>query len=210
MAAHDHVGPSVAVPIRKPPPIPSNRFPPKMIATPMAKAIFTFTWKRKSDRSFDRRRRKLGRIVDCSRWHVSVLLPSRGNFFWLPGHHEPFPRRAVRQESSLLFLAPIRRDVLMVGKCLAGLSAAVVIFTSSEALQILLFAGRFDTNVLNNYSYHGDAFAHVAAYLGITVLACIGYGSLFLAPVCCCGHVLWEATNRSCRRCCRSSASSTI
>jgi len=79
------------------------------------------------------------------------------------------------------FLAPIRREVLLVGKYLAGLLTATVIFAISEALQLLVFAWHFDPNVLNMYLYHGHGFAHAAAYLGITVLACIGYGSFFLA-----------------------------
>ena len=101
------------------------------------------------------------------------------------------------------FLAPIRREVLMAGKYLAGLLAATVIFTTSEALQILIFAWHFDPNVLSNYIYHGHAAAHAAAYLGITVLACVGYGSLFLAaglvfrnPIFpAAGILLWEGIN---------------
>ena len=79
------------------------------------------------------------------------------------------------------FLAPIRREVLMAGKYIAGLLAAVVIFTTSTFLQIAVFAWHFDPNALNNYIYHGHGVAQAAAYLGITMLACIGYGSLFLA-----------------------------
>jgi ABC-type transport system involved in multi-copper enzyme maturation permease subunit len=101
------------------------------------------------------------------------------------------------------FLAPIRREVLMAGKYLAGLLAATVIFTTSEALQIVVFAWHCDPNVLNNYIYHGHGFAQAAAYLGITVLACIGYGSLFLAagllfrnPIFpAAGILIWEAIN---------------
>lgn len=101
------------------------------------------------------------------------------------------------------FLAPIRRDVLMTGKYLAGLLAATVIFTVSEALQMLAFAWGLDSNVLNGYLYYGHGFEHAAAYLGITVLACIGYGSLFLAaglwfrnPIVPAAAILiWEALN---------------
>ncbi len=101
------------------------------------------------------------------------------------------------------FLAPLRREVLMVGKYLAGLLAAAVIFTTSEALQIVVFAWHLDPNVLSNYVYHGHGIAHAAAYLGITVLACVGYGSLFLAagvlfrnPIFpAAGILLWEAIN---------------
>ena len=101
------------------------------------------------------------------------------------------------------FLAPLRRDVLMVAKYLAGLLAATVIFVTSEALQFLALCWSFDPNLLNNYLYRGHGFAHLAAYLGITALAAIGYGSLFLAaglwvrnPILPAAVILiWEALN---------------
>ena len=101
------------------------------------------------------------------------------------------------------FLAPIRRDVLMVGKYLAGLLAATIIFMTSELLQFIALCWSLDSNVLNAYLYHGHGFAHAAAYLGITALACVGYGSLFLAaglwfrnPIIPAAAVLlWEALN---------------
>jgi hypothetical protein len=101
------------------------------------------------------------------------------------------------------FLAPIRREVLMVAKYLAGLLAATVIFVTSEALQFMALCWSFDATVLNNYLYHGHGLAHLAAYLGITALACIGYGSLFLAaglwfrnPILPAAVILiWEALN---------------
>jgi len=101
------------------------------------------------------------------------------------------------------FLAPIRRDVLMVAKYLAGLLAATVIFVTSEALQFMALCWSFDPNLRNSYLYHGHGFAHLAAYLGITALAAIGYGSLFLAaglwvrnPILPAAAILiWEALN---------------
>jgi hypothetical protein len=101
------------------------------------------------------------------------------------------------------FLAPIRRDVLMLAKYLAGLVAATVIFVTSEALQFLALCWSFDPNLLNSYLYHGHGFAHLAAYLGVTALAAMGYGSLFLAaglwvrnPILPAAVILiWEALN---------------
>ena len=45
------------------------------------------------------------------------------------------------------FLAPIRREVLMVGKFLAGLLATCLIFVTSELLQIVAFTWNFSPNV---------------------------------------------------------------
>ena len=78
-------------------------------------------------------------------------------------------------------LAPMRREVLLVGKYLAGLLAAGVIFCCSTLLQLVALYWHFNCNVIQDYLYHGNGFAHVAAYLGVTLLACIGYGSIFLA-----------------------------
>src|SRR5579872_866953 len=72
------------------------------------------------------------------------------------------------------FLAPIRREVLMVGKFLAGLLATCVIFVTSEFLQIVIFTGQYSSNARNLYLYQNHGLAHAAAYLGITALACLG------------------------------------
>lgn len=78
------------------------------------------------------------------------------------------------------FLAPIRREVLLAGKFLAGLIATSVIFTASTFLQ---FAGMYwhhGWRVTSDYLVNGNGASHLAAYLGITILGCIGYGSVFL------------------------------
>jgi len=79
------------------------------------------------------------------------------------------------------FLAPIRREVLMVGKFLAGLLATCIIFVGSELLQLFVFTQQFSPNVRELYLYQGHGIAHAAAYMGITALACLGYGAFFLA-----------------------------
>jgi ABC-type transport system involved in multi-copper enzyme maturation permease subunit len=78
------------------------------------------------------------------------------------------------------FLAPIRREVLMVGKFLAGLIATCTIFVTSEILQTAAFVWAYRPSVRNLYLYHNHGLEHAAAYAGITVLACIGYGAFFL------------------------------
>jgi hypothetical protein len=101
------------------------------------------------------------------------------------------------------FLAPMRREVLMVGKFLAGLLATCIIFVTSELLQIVAFTWQFTPNVRNLYFYQNHGLAQAAAYLGITALACLGYGSFFLAagmlfrnPILPAAAALaWEAVN---------------
>jgi ABC-type transport system involved in multi-copper enzyme maturation permease subunit len=78
------------------------------------------------------------------------------------------------------FLAPIRREVLVAGKFLAGLIATSVIFVTSELLQNVAFLWHLSPAVRDLYLYHNHGLAHAASYLGITVLACVGYGAFFL------------------------------
>jgi hypothetical protein len=78
------------------------------------------------------------------------------------------------------FLAPIRREVLMVGKFLAGLIATCTIFVTSEILQTTAFVWAYRPSVRNLYLYQNHGLEHAAAYVGITVLACVGYGAFFL------------------------------
>lgn len=78
------------------------------------------------------------------------------------------------------FLAPIRRDVLMTGKFLSGLLATSTIFVASEMLQTAAFLWHFDDRAKNLYLYHYHGLEHAAIYVGVTVLACIGYGAFFL------------------------------
>jgi ABC-type transport system involved in multi-copper enzyme maturation permease subunit len=78
------------------------------------------------------------------------------------------------------FLAPIRREVLMAGKFLAGLLATCTIFVTSELLQTAAFLWHFPPNFRDLYLYHNHGLEHAAVYVGVTVLACIGYGAFFL------------------------------
>ena len=78
------------------------------------------------------------------------------------------------------FLAPIRREVLIVGKFLAGLLATCTIFVTSELLQTVAFLWPFPPSVREVYLYHNHGLEHAAIYVGVTILACVGYGAFFL------------------------------
>lgn len=113
--------------------------------------------------------------------------------------------RGEMLDKSLHFylLATVRREVLLAGKYLAGLLAAIVIFTASTVLQIIALLLEFDSNTISQYLYQNQGIAQIGAYLGVTVLACIGYGSIFIAagllfknPIVPAAFVLiWEAAN---------------
>ncbi len=113
--------------------------------------------------------------------------------------------RGEMLDKSLHFylLAPVRREVLLVGKYLAALLAATVIFTTSVALQLTALLSLYDSNIIATYLYQDHGWSQIIAYLGITILACVGYGSIFLAaglffrnPIIPAAFVLiWEAAN---------------
>lgn len=77
-------------------------------------------------------------------------------------------------------LTPLRREVLTIGKYLAGLIATTVIFTTSTLLQLWTLSWHFDSAEISAYMDSGG-WGHVLAYMGVTVAACVGYGSVFLA-----------------------------
>lgn len=113
--------------------------------------------------------------------------------------------RGEMLDKSLHFylLTPLRREILVLGKYLAGLLAATVIFSLSTVLQIAAMLLQFDSGTISQFLYQNHGVSQIAAYLGVTVLACIGYGSVFLAagllfrnPIVPAAVVLiWEAAN---------------
>jgi hypothetical protein len=78
------------------------------------------------------------------------------------------------------FLAPVRRDVLVVGKYAAGLLAAIVIFTTGAILEWIAMYAHFPWVETSTYLRSGNGWSHLMAYTGATALGCVGYGSVFL------------------------------
>lgn len=78
------------------------------------------------------------------------------------------------------FLCPLRREVLVAGKYFSGLTAAVVLFTLTTigSLFFLYYSRGYPANV--NYLFDGPGLGQCLTYLGITILACIGYGAVFM------------------------------
>jgi hypothetical protein len=78
------------------------------------------------------------------------------------------------------FLTPVKRELIVIGKYLAGLVATTVIFTVSVALQLVVLYFHFAGDEARQHLLGGEGVLHVAQYLGITALACVGYGGVFL------------------------------
>ena len=83
------------------------------------------------------------------------------------------------------FLAPIRRDVLMVGKFLAGLLATCIIFMTSELLQFAVFTGQFSPNVRDLYLYQNHGLANARHISGLPRWLALVMGLSFWRLECC-------------------------
>ena len=91
-----------------------------------------------------------------------------------------FRGEVVDRSLHYYFLAPVRREVLVVGKYLSGLSATVTLFgVSTLGSFALLYFGLFPAQSMD-YFFNGPGLGQALTYAGITVLACVGYGAVFL------------------------------
>ena len=91
-----------------------------------------------------------------------------------------FRGEVVDRSLHYYFLAPVRREVLVVGKYLSGLIATIVLFSiATVGSMLILHYGLFPSES-SRYFFEGAGASHLLAYLGVTILACIGYGAVFL------------------------------
>lgn len=91
-----------------------------------------------------------------------------------------FRGEVVDRSLHYYFLSPVKREVLVVGKYLSGLIAAIVLFTVTTAgSMLILYFGLFPSDS-REFFFAGAGASHLFSYLGVTVLACIGYGAVFL------------------------------
>jgi len=90
--------------------------------------------------------------------------------------------RGEMLEKSLHYylLAPVRREVLLAGKYLSGIITTIVIFCTSTALSLAVLFLHFHPSVIEQYLYGAGGLGHVFGYVGVTALACVGYGAVFL------------------------------
>jgi ABC-type transport system involved in multi-copper enzyme maturation permease subunit len=78
------------------------------------------------------------------------------------------------------FLSPVRREVLVAGKYISGLITSLILFVMMTALCIIIFYLPLGYSAAMNHLFDGPGLNQSLTYLGITVLACVGYGAVFL------------------------------
>ena len=77
------------------------------------------------------------------------------------------------------YLTPLRREMLVAGKYLAGLAAALLLFVGGTVVSFL-FIGRHAGAAYTSYILHGPGLSQLAWYSVTAALACVGYGAIFL------------------------------
>jgi ABC-type transport system involved in multi-copper enzyme maturation permease subunit len=105
---------------------------------------------------------------------MGIFFGSLGIFTWL------FRGEIVEKSLHYYFLAPMRRELLVLGKFIAGAITAIFFFGLGVLASFTLMYVHFGP-AGRAFVFDGPGLGHLAAYLGVTVLACLGYGSIFLA-----------------------------
>lgn len=91
-----------------------------------------------------------------------------------------FRGEIVDRSLHFYFLSPVRREVLVVGKYLSGLVTSVVLFTFTTVIaMLLLYLPHFYSESMR-FFLDGPGMGQLLTYVGITTLACVGYGAFFV------------------------------
>ena len=78
------------------------------------------------------------------------------------------------------FLSPIRREVLVAGKFLSGWVATSLFFVGSTVACMLVLYSFYGIGTGLRYLLAGPGLGQLMTYAGVTLLACLGYGAVFL------------------------------
>jgi ABC-type transport system involved in multi-copper enzyme maturation permease subunit len=91
-----------------------------------------------------------------------------------------FRGEIVDRSLHFYFLSPLRREVLVVGKYLSGLATAIILFTGTTIICLLLLYFPHFPSESTRFFLDGPGLTQLLTYAGITILACVGYGAFFL------------------------------
>jgi ABC-type transport system involved in multi-copper enzyme maturation permease subunit len=89
-------------------------------------------------------------------------------------------RETLDRSLHYYFLSPIRREVLVVGKYLTGLIVSCGLFGLSTVIAFTLVYLPHDSTAVSHFLFHEHGLAQLGSYLLVSVLACVGYGAVFL------------------------------
>ncbi len=116
----------------------------------------------------------LAGIVQLYYFRLGIFFACMGIFTWL------FRGEIVERTLHYQFLAPVRKEVLVVGKFLAGAIISIALFETAILACFYLTYSRFGA-AGRSYVFDGPGLGQLGSYLLVTALACLGYGAVFLA-----------------------------
>jgi ABC-type transport system involved in multi-copper enzyme maturation permease subunit len=105
---------------------------------------------------------------------LGIFFACMGIFTWL------FRGEMVERTLHYQFLVPVRREVLVVGKFLAGAVVSIALFEAAVFACFFLVYIRLGS-AGRSYVFDGSGLGQLGSYFLVTALACLGYGAVFLA-----------------------------
>ena len=116
----------------------------------------------------------LAGIVQLYYFRLGIFFACMGIFTWL------FRGEMVERTLHYQFLVPVRREILIIGKFLAGAIIAIAMFETAVLACFYLMYARFGS-AGKSYVFDGPGLGQLGSYVLVTALACVGYGAVFLA-----------------------------
>jgi len=78
------------------------------------------------------------------------------------------------------FLSPIRREVLVAGKFVSGWASTTTVFVLAGFITNVILFLPMGLGPAMKYFFSPTGIGHLLGYAGVTTLACLGYGAVFL------------------------------
>ena len=116
----------------------------------------------------------LAGIIQLYYFRLGIFFACMAIFTWL------VRGEMVEKTLHYQFLSPVRREVLVVGKFLAGAIISIVLFETAVIACFYFMYSRFGS-AGRSYMLDGPGLGQLGSYLVATTLACLGYGAVFLA-----------------------------
>lgn len=122
----------------------------------------------------ERTTRVLAGIVQLYYVRLGIFFACMGIFTWL------FRGEMVERTLHYQFMVPVRKEILVLGKFLAGTIISIGLFETAVFSCFYVAYARFGS-AGRSYVFDGPGLGQLGAYLLVTALACLGYGAVFLA-----------------------------
>ena len=89
-------------------------------------------------------------------------------------------RETLDRSLHYYFLSPLRRELLVAAKYLTGLVVSFLLFGATTAAGFFLAYLPHESSAVRQFLLSGPGMGHLASYLLVTLMACVGYGAVFL------------------------------